>query len=164
MDTMSTTEPMYTDEDIALICADLKAAPNSFWGNDEQEWAVSPFLTFYFLYDSKEWINASLEIVEIHERFERLTQHPYITATHPDSERPHPYGSKRLPDLRDFARKTKIDDHFLFKVTSGKKSALIARQCWIFLEKTRIHERSTATCGQAILFHSALLSLGMVER
>jgi hypothetical protein len=117
---MSTTERMYSDEDIEVISEDLKAWPNSFWGDDDQDWAVSPFTSFYFLYDSEKWVDISLAMVEIHERFATLTQQPYMFATHPESERPHPFGSKRLPDLRDFARKTKKDDHFLFKVTSEK--------------------------------------------
>jgi hypothetical protein len=117
---MSTTERMYTDDDIRVISNDLKAWPNSFWDNGEREWAVSPFISFYFLYDSEKWIDVSMAMVGIHERFEAMAQQPYVIATHPGSERPHPYRSKRLPDLRDFIRKTKKDGHFLFKVTSEK--------------------------------------------
>lgn len=47
-----------------------------------------------------------------------MTGQPYLIGTHPDSERPHPYGSRRLPDLRDFARKAKKGDYFSFNVSS----------------------------------------------
>lgn len=115
---MSTTELMYDDEDLDGISADLKEWPNVVWGDVDQESAVSPFVTFYFSYDTDRWIETSLLMVDIHEEFDHLTGQPYKIGTHPTSERPHPYGSKRIPNLRDFARKTKKGDHFLFKATS----------------------------------------------
>jgi hypothetical protein len=117
---MSTTDRIFDDEDVDDIAKDLKEWPNVYWGDEEQELAVSPFVTFYFLYDTARWIETSLVMVDIHEEFERLTGHPYLIATHPTSERPHPYGSKRLPDLREFARKTKKSDSFMFSVTNEK--------------------------------------------
>jgi hypothetical protein len=117
---MSTTEKMFDDDEIKAISADLKAWPNSFWEDDEQLWAVSPFISFYFLYDSGKSLETSLAMIDIHDQFEKLVSSPYVFASHPKSERPHPYGSKRLPDMREFARQAKKDDHFLFKVTSEK--------------------------------------------
>ena len=104
---MSTTECFFTDEDVEGMVADLKEWPNMSCDDGNQDLGVSPFITFYFLYDTNHSLVTSLLMVDIHEDFERLTGMPYLFATHPDSERPHRYGSKRLPDLREFARKRK---------------------------------------------------------
>lgn len=119
---MSTTTKMFDDEELADLVAELKAWPNTGSGDDEQELTVSPFITFYFLYDTKQWIETSLLMVDIHEKFEQMMEYPYLIGTHPTSERPHPYGSKRLPDLREFARKTKKGESFMFSVTNEKNN------------------------------------------
>lgn len=59
-------------------------------------------------------------MVDIHEAFEQLLGKPYTIGTHPISERPHPYGSSRLPDLHDQARKASRSEHFVFKFTDEK--------------------------------------------
>ncbi len=117
---MSTTERLFTAEDVEGMVADLKEWPNRSCDDGNQDLGVSPFITFYFLYDSSRHIETSLQMVDIHEEFENLTGKPYLFATHPDSERPHPYGSKRLPDLREFAKKTKKSDYFCFNFTDQK--------------------------------------------
>ena len=117
---MSTTERFFSDEDLAGMVADLKEWPNISCGNEEQELGVSPFVSFYFLYDTRRHVETSLLMVDIHEEFERLTGKSYLIGTHPDSERPHPYGSKRLPDLREFARKVKSGQTFMFNFTDEK--------------------------------------------
>jgi hypothetical protein len=111
---------MFEDEELDEFTENLRDWPNSVWGDEEQQLGVSSFITFYFLYDSNRWVETSLKMVDIHEEFERLTGHPYLIGTHPASEKPHPYSSSRLPDLRDFARKTKKSEAFLFDVTSEK--------------------------------------------
>lgn len=115
---MSTTGRLLDDEDLAGMTAELKEWPNSTWGSDEQALGVSPFLTFYFLYDSQRSTETALLMVDIHEAFEHLTGESYSIGTHPDSEKPHRYGSKRLPDLREVARTSKSSDYFSFKVSS----------------------------------------------
>ena len=117
---MSTRDSFLGNDDIEGFVSDLKEWPNSSYGNDQITHNVSPFVSFYFLYDSKHYLDTSLLMVDIHEQFERLTGKPYLVGTHPDSERPHPYGSKRLPDLREFARKTKKEDYFTFNFTDQK--------------------------------------------
>lgn len=117
---MSTTTQTFNDEELNDFSEDLKEWPNSVWGDDEQQLGVSPFITFYFLYDSNRWVETSLMMVDIHEEFERMMGQPYLIGTHPVSEKPHPYGSVRIPDLRDFARKTTKGESFLFDVTSEK--------------------------------------------
>ena len=117
---MSTRDSFLGNDDIEGFVSDLKEWPNSSYGNDQVTHNVSPFVSFYFLYDSKHHLDTSLLMVDIHEKFERLTGNPYLVGTHPDSERPHPYGSKRLPDLREFARKTKKEDYFAFNFTDQK--------------------------------------------
>ncbi|MBW3511521.1 hypothetical protein [Janthinobacterium sp. NKUCC06_STL] len=102
---MITRDSFLGNDDIEGFVSDLKEWPNSSYGNDHITHNVSPFVSFYFLYDSKHHLDTSLLMVDIHEQFKRLTGNPYLVGTHPDSERPHPYGSKRLPDLREFARK-----------------------------------------------------------
>ncbi|MGK5055141.1 type VI immunity family protein [Janthinobacterium sp. RB2P8] len=118
---MSTTERFFTAEDVEGMVADLKEWPNMSCDDGNQDLGVSPFITFYFLYNTKHHLDTSLLMVGIHEEFERLTRNPYLIGTHPDSERPHPYGSKRLPDLREFARKTRKTDYFAFNFTDQKK-------------------------------------------
>ncbi|MDZ5636126.1 hypothetical protein [Janthinobacterium sp. GMG1] len=117
---MSTRDSFLGNDDIEGFVSDLKEWPNSSYGNDHITHNVSPFVSFYFLYDSKHYLDTSLLMVDIHEQFERLTGNPYLIGTHPDSERTHPYGSKRLPDLREFARKTKKEDYFAFNFTDQK--------------------------------------------
>ncbi|MBF8768131.1 hypothetical protein IR009_23375, partial [Pseudomonas putida] len=87
---------------------------------DGAEYTITPFLTFYFTYDPKHYLETSLAMIDVHEAFERLLGHPYTIATHPNSEVPHPYGSKRLGDLRDWARKTKLKVSFVFNFTDEK--------------------------------------------
>jgi hypothetical protein len=119
---MSTTSLLFSDDDVKSMIAELKEWPNSFWDDGEKELGVSPFLSFYFLYDTKQWIDTSLLMVDIHEEFERITNFPYKTATHPVSERPHAYGSKRIPNLREFALKTKKSESFLFNFSSEENN------------------------------------------
>jgi hypothetical protein len=115
---MNTVSRMFNDADLADMIAELKEWPNTSWETNEFELGVSPFVSFYFLYDTKKWIDTSLLMVDIHEDFEAMMNHPYVIRTHPGTERPHPYGSKRLPDLRSFAERTKKSDPFIFKVSS----------------------------------------------
>ena len=117
---MSTTEEFLNADEKTEFVQMLKEWPNCSWGTDEQELAVSPYTTFYFHYPREQYLEYSLAMVDIHEEWEALLGKPYTIATHPDSERPHPYGSKRLPDLREFAKKRPIDKHFLFKCTDEK--------------------------------------------
>jgi len=98
----------------------LKDWPNSFYEIDDAEYAVSPFLTFYFTYDPTRYIETSLAMIDVHEAFERMLNFPYFIATHPDSERPHPYGSKRLGDRRAWARKIPLGKTFSFNVTDER--------------------------------------------
>ncbi|WP_420994271.1 type VI immunity family protein [Cupriavidus sp. 30B13] len=114
---MSTTETLTSDDDVAGMVEDLKKWPSTAVDNGEYELAVMPFITFYFTYAPAHYLATSLAMIEVHEAFERLAGKPYKIATHPDSERPHPYGSKRLGDLREWARKTRIDKSFLFNFT-----------------------------------------------
>ncbi|MEZ0471145.1 type VI immunity family protein [Luteimonas salinilitoris] len=114
---MSTTHEMFTAEELEDFAEGLKEWPGTAWETDDYELAVSPFVGFYFLYDTSRYLDTSLLMVDIHEAFERLSGHPYKVATHPDSERPHLYGSKRLPNLREFAKKRKPGDSFRFKFT-----------------------------------------------
>jgi hypothetical protein len=115
---MGTTKSMFDEDALETMVSNLKEWPNSFWDDGEKEMSVSPFITFYFLYDTSRWIETSLLMVDIHEEFERITGNQYKTATHPISERPHSYGSKKIPDLREFARKTKRGQSFMFNVSS----------------------------------------------
>ncbi|NMG67674.1 DUF3396 domain-containing protein [Azoarcus indigens] len=117
---MSTTEKEMHDGEVAGMVEDLKKWPSVAHDNGEYELAVMPFLSFYFTYEPEHYLQTSLAMIEVHEAFERLLDYPYKVATHPDSERPHPYGSKRLGDLREWARKTRLDKTFAFNFTDEK--------------------------------------------
>ncbi|HZF97154.1 MAG TPA: type VI immunity family protein [Pseudoxanthomonas sp.] len=117
---MSTTQELISDEDIVAMVADLKEWPNTANDNGEFELSVTPFITFYFTYKPEHYLDTSLAMIDVHEAFESLTGKPYTVATHPDSERPHPYGSKRLGDLREWAHKTKLNETFAFNFTDEK--------------------------------------------
>ncbi|CAD5106668.1 type VI immunity family protein [Zestomonas carbonaria] len=117
---MSTTQREISDEDIAGMVEDLRQWPSVAHDNGEYELAVMPFITIYFTYDPAHYLEASLTMIEVHESFERLLGHPYKIATHPDSERPHPYGSKRLGDLREWAHKIKKDKALTFDFSDEK--------------------------------------------
>lgn len=117
---MSTTKKFFSTEDVKEFIAGLKEWPNYSYGTDDMAHNVSPFVTFYFFYDNDHYLDTSLLMVDIHEQFEKLTGNPYLIGTHPESERPHPYGSKRLPELRAFAKKLKKEDYFAFNFTDQK--------------------------------------------
>jgi hypothetical protein len=111
---------MFTQEELDDFVNLLKEWPNSYYGNEDATYSVNPFTSFYFLYDTRSYMATQLLMIDIHEEFERMLGKPYLIATHPDSERPHPYGSKRIPDLREFAHKLKSDEGFYFKFTDEK--------------------------------------------
>ncbi|HBN9879921.1 TPA: hypothetical protein L3958_005928, partial [Pseudomonas aeruginosa] len=117
---MSTTYRLFSQEVLDDFVGMLKEWPNSYYEIDGAEYTISPFLTFYFTYAPDKAVETSLVMIDIHEDFERLLGHPYKVQTHPDSERPHSYGSKRLGDLREWAHKTRADQHFVFNVTDDK--------------------------------------------
>ena len=73
---MSTRDSFLGNDDIEGFVSDLKEWPNSSYGNDHITHNVSPFVSFYFLYDSKHYLDTSLLMVDIHEQFERLTGNP----------------------------------------------------------------------------------------
>jgi len=120
---MSTTHGLFDDEEREEFIELLKDWPNSYWGTDEAQHSVSPFISFYFPPGPENHLEASLLLVDIHEAFEQLLGEPYTIATHPVSERPHPYGSSRLPDLREQARKTSPSEYFVFNFTDEKNHA-----------------------------------------
>jgi hypothetical protein len=117
---MSTTHSVFTQEELEEFVRLLKEWPACYYGDEDATYRVSPFTSFYFLYDTKNYMATQLLMVDIHEEFERMVGKPYVIATHPSSERPHPYGSKRLPDLREFARKLDVNESFLFSFTDEK--------------------------------------------
>lgn len=117
---MSTAQPLLHPDDVKDFCATLREWPNSETGNEKYALGVNPFVSFYFYYEPARYLDASLLLIDLHEEYERLLDRPYVVATHPDSERPHPYGSKRLPDLRAFAKKTPLTKQFVFNATDEK--------------------------------------------
>ncbi|WMD19178.1 DUF3396 domain-containing protein [Achromobacter seleniivolatilans] len=117
---MSTSSPLIDDDDLLGMIEDLKKWPNTAIHNGSFELSMSPFLTFYFTYDPAHFLRTTLDMIDIHEAFEKLLGYPYTVATHPDSERPHPYGSKRLGDVREWARKTPLDKAFTVNFTDEK--------------------------------------------
>jgi hypothetical protein len=119
---MSTTSSFIAAEDIRDFVVALKDWPNSEFGYDDYAIAVSPFTTFYFSYEPARFIETSLLMVDIHEAFEKLVGSPYRIGTHPESERPHPYGSKRLPDRRVSAQKTPLNKQFVFNASSEENA------------------------------------------
>jgi len=119
---MSTSEQLLNDDDVFGMATDLKRWPNTAVDLGDYELAVTPYLTFYFTYDPRHLLQTTLDMVDIHEAFEVLLGRPYTVATHPDSERPHPYGSKRLGDIRQWARKIRPDKSFTVGFTDEKNS------------------------------------------
>jgi len=117
---MSTNSPLLDEGDLPGMIDDLKKWPNTAVDNGTFELSLTPFLAFYFTYDPAHYLQTTQSMIDAHEAFERLLGHPYTVATHPDSERPHPYGSKRLGDLREWARKTPLEKAFAVKFTDEK--------------------------------------------
>ena len=98
---MSTSHPLINDDELLGMIADLKKWPHTAIDNGTFELSTTLFSTFYFTYEPANYLQTTLAMIDVKEAFERLLGHPFTIATHPDSERPHPYGSKRLGDLRD---------------------------------------------------------------
>lgn len=120
---MSTTHQMFTTEEKDLFIELLKEWPNSESGTEEASHSVSPFINFYFPPAPDKHQEEALLMVDVHEAFEQLLGKPYTVGTHPISERPHPYGSRRLPNLREQARKSFDDESFVFNFTDEKNHA-----------------------------------------
>jgi hypothetical protein len=114
---MSTTYQMFSQDVLDEFVEMLKEWPNSYYEIDGSEYSITPFLTFYFTYDPTLYQEVSLTMIDVHEAFERLVGNPYTIATHPDSTRPHTYGSKRLGDLREWAKKKPLSKSFTFNFT-----------------------------------------------
>ncbi|CAD5106669.1 type VI immunity family protein [Zestomonas carbonaria] len=148
---MSTTQREISDEDIAGMVEDLKQWPSVAHDNGEYELAVMPFITIYFTYDPAHYLEASLTMIEVHESFERLLGHPYKIATHPDSERPHPYGSKRLGDLREWARKTRKDETFMFNFSDEKNYRSSPTHAGYFWRRSE--QRDDSICYSYVQFY-----------
>lgn len=119
---MGTTQLLFTEDELSGFTSALREWPSTAFDNGHFEIAVSPFASFYFLYEPQSWRDTSLLMVDTHEEFERLTGHPYRIATHPVTERPHRYGSKRLPDLRSFIKKMKGGEALLFGFTDEENT------------------------------------------
>ena len=117
---MSASNPLIDGDDLAGMIEDLKKWPNTASHNGSFELAVTPFLTFYFNYPPDHVLQTTLDMIDIHEDFEKCLGYPYTIATHPDSERPHPYGSARLGDVRNWARKTPVHRSFTVEFTDEK--------------------------------------------
>lgn len=118
---MSTIHKLFTADELNDFIDLLKEWPNTAYGNEESEISVSPFISFYFLYNPAKHNEKTLSMIDIHEEFEALLGSPYTVATHPISERPHPYGSKKIPDLRELALATGADESFTFNFTDEPK-------------------------------------------
>ncbi|CAB3658582.1 type VI immunity family protein [Achromobacter kerstersii] len=117
---MSTSSPLIDDDELFGMIEDLKKWPNTAVDNGSFELSTTPFLTFYFCYDPVHAIETALAMIDVHEAFEKLLGYPYTVATHPDSSRPHPYGSKRLGDIREWARKIPVNRAFTVNFTDEK--------------------------------------------
>ncbi|AIG02144.1 Protein of uncharacterised function (DUF3396) [Pseudomonas fluorescens] len=120
---MSTTHRLFDEGEREEFIEGLKEWPNTDWGTDQARHSVSPFISFYFPPGPDNHEEVALLMVDIHEAFEQLLGKPYTIGTHPISERPHPYGSSRLPDLRGQARKASRSEAFVFKFTDEKNHA-----------------------------------------
>lgn len=72
-------------------------------------------------------------MIEVFERFRKLTGNRFKIMTHPESERPYPIGSSALPDLRTYASKLSADDGFLLSATDEenlRSSPLYGANLW----------------------------------
>jgi hypothetical protein len=114
---VTTAAPILSADEVTSFVATLRDWPNAEVFYENHALAVSPFTTFYFAYEPAKHVETSLLLVDVHEAFEKLLGEPYRIGTHPDSERPHPYDSKRLPDRRVWARKTPLNKQFVFNVS-----------------------------------------------
>ncbi|MQT58498.1 DUF3396 domain-containing protein [Pseudomonas sp. FSL R10-1350] len=114
---MSTTHGLFDEEERQEFIAELKEWPNTDWGTDYARHSVSPFISFYFPPKPGNHVEATLLMLDVHEAFEQMLGKPYTIATHPVSERPYPYGSSRIPDLRKAAMEAYEAEAFLFCFT-----------------------------------------------
>ncbi|ADQ84593.1 type VI immunity family protein [Methylovorus sp. MP688] len=83
--------------------ADLLEDPNTVWGWDfpdgRTQWlGTGCFATLYFRSGTaREARDKAHIVVDCIERFNAMIGNKFVTAEHPDSSRPHPFGGKRLP-------------------------------------------------------------------
>ena len=150
---MSTTHNLFDEEEREEFIEGLKEWPNTDWGTDEARHSVSPFISFYFPPGPDNHQEAALLMVDIHEAFEQLLGKPYTIGTHPISERPHPYGSSRLPDLREQAKKASRSEDFVFKFTDEKNHASSPTTAGYFWRTWFIRYEGRRTEYSYILFY-----------
>ena len=120
---MGTIGKMFDQDMIEDMVNELKEWPAmSFGDEDIQALAVGPFLTIYFLYDSANAQQTVLTMIDLHQRFERMTNSPFAIVTDPDSERPYPIGSNKLPDPASYAKSLSPEDYFILMASSEKNA------------------------------------------
>ncbi len=117
---MSTSHRLIDDDDLSGMIDDLKKWPHTSIDYSDFELSTTLFLTFYLSYEPAHCLQTTLAMIEVKEAFEKLLGHPFTIATHPQSERPHSYGSKRLGDIREWARLIPVEKTFSAKFTDEK--------------------------------------------
>jgi Protein of unknown function (DUF3396) len=151
---VSTATPLLHQDNVNDFCAALREWPNSETSNESFALAVTHLTTIYFHYEPQRHLEASLKLVDLHEAYEGLLGRPYVVATHPDSERPHPYGSKRLPDLRVFASKTPIHKQFAFNVSDEKNPLSSPSRAGYFWRSSTWDDTNNNAYSSVQLHHS----------
>ncbi|UXY15923.1 hypothetical protein N8I74_02580 [Chitiniphilus purpureus] len=74
---MSTSELYLTDEEIAEFVADTKAETQTFYGYEDQEYGVCPYITFYVYHSKDDFLHVCHEVIELHQELQALIDSPY---------------------------------------------------------------------------------------
>ena len=114
---MNTRPPLLNDNDLTCRVDALKPWPGI--AIDDGEFPLWPrfFLTFYLHYLPDQSLRTTLDMLDVQDAFARLLGHPYTIATHPRSERLLRYGSIRLEELHEWARRCPVDQVFTVNLT-----------------------------------------------
>ncbi|WP_232505025.1 type VI immunity family protein [Rubrivivax gelatinosus] len=121
------------------------------------DFVLSPtvFTTLYFHYPDKHASKAAVSLVHLFDNFERLVDARFKLETHPKTERPHPYGSKKLPPRLEWAQKCPETKNFLFEVSDELNTASspsVYAQLW---------RSSSWTAGQNNAYSFAQFYIGL---
>ena len=120
---MTTVESLFDHEFVTSYAASLRDWPATEVNHGDFVLSPTVFTTLYFHYPAEHASEAAVSLVQLFEVFEQLVDARFKLETHPKTERPHPYGSKRLPPRLDWAQNCPAAKNFLFQVSDEPNTA-----------------------------------------
>lgn len=102
---MSTTEPFLQAEEIEEFIRETKIAPQFFYGYEDRELGICPFITFYVFHNEEQFLDVADAMISVYEEFATLVDEPFRRIYRHKTQTWLDAGHRNLPaDLRPEAR------------------------------------------------------------